>query len=1244
MKKIFKRKNIVIFAAVIFIIVAIIIGFNVVKLRGTVPISEEYVTIKNDTITMNISNAKSDAEHGPYFNVSDIILLNLTVNFDDSSDGIVKIKLPEGLSYRSFPVKKGSVTQSYETALDDDIDSIIEIVNKDGIVIEERKVGNVNNVVYGDLEYKIKKTEDIKVDAIRLKFAIEADQLKYYGNKEFKIEVEANGTKLDCNIDVLNNFYNFKAGKSALKYTTDVFASSSNETEYGNLPFIYFDKSSKTDGIRTPLYYKKAIYTFYLPKFVTFNTLIEKNKPNEEEKIVCGNNVCKKAGNNFATYNISTYDNATNKLEVIFNRYTPFVDGLSVYYKTNINETRPSDLTKPITIWETPKENEVLVADNIYLEFYDDKGKMTLYSTIPTDANKRLKNIINLYHKDSFVNMLTFENAKEDSSNSVDDHDETTYIVGPRFNLIKTPGAKENLVFEYTIDPKYKAVGVSFQREPGVGLKNIYYKTNKNNTWKLYGEKDKIYFVQKEKNNINLAFHKFHAGLSADEYFTAVKATVPSMSDTYGNFYRYDEATSVYGTLAKDATSAEIKLQVYDPKLSSVTIKDNYVKAGDGNYYFGIERTRKVKYSEDVKLNAYSHTTSFRSVETNNKIDSISAGKEFLINSKMKISYSATNDCDDCVVPQTTRLYIDNVEIYVRQPKGLTLQIDNLDLSLQTTFYDREKEDIYRVESTPLTKNDYTITSKENKHGDIIYKISLKNKKTRIGYGLGEESFYKLSETFIEGVFKFRIHDDCDYQELKINETISFGSSVSNFVSSQQNVDINDLNQDGNYNDYIFELDYGKTQNLLIIDKEALLTSTYITKDNEEYLPYYEANPETIITLYPKEEFEYNIKIKNNTKENINDYELYLPIPKKNTNYGERFQVDKFNWDINLVEQLEKMEKIEVLYSTDRIENKVVKPSEMNFTQNVSDLDKVTMIKIKLKKVLLVKEEFKFQVKMRVDEDVDSKDSLKLNIWNSVIGQNTSNLVGTFGGNKVAVRLFAPSLKGLVYLDLNKNKAYEEDIDIPGVSDIEIELYKYEDEEYKKVKNLNVDPITGKFKVDEVKELINNKYAIKLNSNKYQLNSDITTDGWIKDMTFVNGEGYYYEIGYISDEFAPSIKAEDAYLYVGDKIEFETYIKEAYDYKKEKIEFVFGEKGNTTYSSDIPNNNGIATKVGIYYATYEVTDKYGNKASTLIKIYVRERPVPPKTEDDVTKYIVIGMLSLIASIISFIILKLLRKK
>ena len=97
-------------------------------------------------------------------------------------------------------------------------------------------------------------------------------------------------------------------------------------------------------------------------------------------------------------------------------------------------------------------------------------------------------------------------------------------------------------------------------------------------------------------------------------------------------------------------------------------------------------------------------------------------------------------------------------------------------------------------------------------------------------------------------------------------------------------------------------------------------------------------------------------------------------------------------------------------------------------------------------------------------------------------------------------------------------------------------------------------------------------------------------------------------------------------------------------YNQNEIEFVFGEKGNTTYSSDIPNNNGIATKVGIYYATYEVTDKYGNKASTLIKIYVRERPVPPKTEDDVTKYIVIGMLSLIASIISFIILKLLRKK
>ena len=77
----------------------------------------------------------------------------------------------------------------------------------------------------------------------------------------------------------------------------------------------------------------------------------------------------------------------------------------------------------------------------------------------------------------------------------------------------------------------------------------------------------------------------------------------------------------------------------------------------------------------------------------------------------------------------------------------------------------------------------------------------------------------------------------------------------------------------------------------------------------------------------------------------------------------------------------------------------------------------------------------------------------------------------------------------------------------------------------------------------------------------------------------------------------------------------------------------------------------VPENAGTYYVSYEVVDSYGNKASALIKIYVRQKPViptttnkyiniiPPSTGDNIIINITIAIISIIVMLISIYVYK-----
>lgn len=589
-----------------------------------------------------------------------------------------------------------------------------------------------------------------------------------------------------------------------------------------------------------------------------------------------------------------------------------------------------------------------------------------------------------------------------------------------------------------------------------------------------------------------------------------------------------------------------------------------------------------------------------------------------------------------------------------------------------------------------------------------------------VGHYFSEQLLYKKLTIKVP----VKVNLDTKLISLKMTDVLTWGNN--NYVPKGYNIikDIYDFDGDDIYYD---ETD-SSTKNEMIIGtspvqisilpSKSVIATTYVEKNGIQSLPYDEENINTIVDIKKNDKFDYIIKIKNNTTTDVNNFVMYIPVPKKDNNFiGIENYI--FNWDMTLSSSIKSPSGFKVLYSTENNEE----ISKIKYYEKLpEDLNDITAIKIMLEDVIDKEEEITFNIPYMLKETRKNAQNYhnKINVWYPIYTMSTSALSGTFNGTSVGLRLLANEISGKVFYDNNANGVFDNGID-KSTSDINVSLYKLNnDDNYVFIDTMvKFDMKVKEFYIDEYDFSDDEVYALKFDIPKdYYITTG--TDNWIKGITtknsfnknigivtydldfdvnnyilakneetqlyiknikpvfFDNIKGselaYKWEIvneednnfiklesdnkpyayvkaleekdivkirvsifdkygNFKTKEFNiriksnkdPTLYIDDVTIDIGNKIEFEKYVKNALNYKEEKIELKWsGNDKNITYEHNIPNALGYASKAGAYYITYYLEDEYG-KTNKTIKLIVDDKfnIKNPSTKDTLSKILLL---------------------
>ncbi|MGL4953317.1 MAG: hypothetical protein ACRC5Q_05930, partial [Culicoidibacterales bacterium] len=198
----------------------------------------------------------------------------------------------------------------------------------------------------------------------------------------------------------------------------------------------------------------------------------------------------------------------------------------------------------------------------------------------------------------------------------------------------------------------------------------------------------------------------------------------------------------------------------------------------------------------------------------------------------------------------------------------------------------------------------------------------------------------------------------------------------------------------------------------------------------------------TISTIEPGVTGDYIVNITNNSVNELQKLDLYIPIPKTGVDYGLKYQLSPFNWDASI-------QAMPVLSGTEL---------EFNFSDSDGDpelasyeiateLEDVKIVKISLKSgsSLASGETREIKIPVAVDETKDTAIAgnkiEKTNIYNPYYKIETGNFAGGLKGSTVAMRLNILEIKGFVFKDTQTDGIYQDTVDEPIAGAI-VNLYE----------------------------------------------------------------------------------------------------------------------------------------------------------------------------------------------------------
>lgn len=1130
---------------------------NILKLKG------EIYNLKdnNGVLQFEMNDVKdsiNDDKTYIDFGFEDTKTIKVVADFNDTESDNKKIEfdIDEGLTYRSYPTL--SLTYNdIETKIteNDNLYTAIKEVEKPTVENQPYSSFDIKKSAYGKLVYYINSN----VSKIEISINIKLDQLKFYENKYKDAAIKVNAYKDNEKVGEIskNVFYDgngkltYSTSLSSIKGYTSKVLPSASKNYYG-LTYSIDNSAVYKFSNNTKLQYIPYFKSKTYKIYLPSETTFDVNDPN---CIV----------NSYTPDDIS-YDETLNLVTITYNSYKPILYGIGIKYKVNnVNEYK---------IYEAKEKSSV------YYELYDGTKKEDI-------VDKK-------FNVEIVDPSLVSSKLKIDAYDAYEDKDDETFVYGPIFRLRnEDPIDIEDTVLEYKIDSNYEAVKATFPKPLNSTIYDVYYKTNKNNNWIKY---------EKIDNNTQLfSISKNNVGLESDEYFTQVKATISNFESGYQSSVaapkRNDNAT-VYGNLKSGAKKALVEFYSYSKNEDYASCYENTDedKCKTWNHLTG-----KVIYTNDNIAAPVSGDTNF-------KIDkkTVSSGDSFTVSGILNaFTY----------YPYGTRLYIDNTKIYLRQPKGLTINLSSINLK-------NEKNEPIDIQSKNIEK-------KTNSNGDTIYVINT-------NYKVGGYFTNNLDIKSLNLEVKYKVNNDCDISSISINELLSWGSD--NYKESPINTitDKFDMNLNGKTEDKIYNT---SNQSISILKTKSVIISTSIIKNNEISLPYDPENKDTILNLYSKDEFNYHVSIKNNTDGQINDYVLYLPIPKTGYDFGPKFQSKPFTWDMKLVKKPTLPSGYKILYAINNTRSNTVSYSDLTYVSNIDedDLKNVVMIKIISTKKLVEGDSEELNIVLSSSESrISSIKKLgSLNIWNPISILNTTSISGEFKGNMVATKLLFPELSGRIFLDNNLNGIYDEDIDKIVLAS-KIELYKLKDDNLYELISLDgdilIDNKTGQYYINDSKYLNEGIYALKFTlPDEYNIleNNVIDKSGWIKNIK-VNGMPinnlnvpllkYDLDFNIIKEE----IVAKDESILVSINNISPNY----FDIIKDDAK-AYSWKVNENYTDyvEIEDNNDSKTVLKglkeINKALIDVTisDKYGKKLTKNFYVTVKEDTKPVIEAEDMSLFV-----------------------
>lgn len=1231
-----KNKKTLIISTIILVVLftfVFISKSDILKLKGTVNYTNSY---SNNNIKIQEPNDNNFNGNVLNYFVNDIKLINVEVQIpEDSILEKVEIDLKEGMTYISYPVKPvdNKVDNNFEKLISqsDTLYNMVKSTDNSNVKKETRKdlalQIDVDKSAFGKIIYNVEG----KADKIEIPINVGVDFFRYYHIPEGRtiedfLSVKATYKKEDSTkyskvssidadlysfVNGEDKFYRIHPKSSTNSYSTEELPSTQEQESIGYTKVN--SVHSRRIGVDAEIshfipYYKKAELTIYYPKYTTFVDLVDSShksytnsNPGEDNSLLLRHDIYTNDYCSIVTeevynslkdndvpycyivdYNNNSVKGQENYIKVHISKYTNTISHY-VAVKYRVNENVPELTTEKPFEWTSTKK---------------DVMKLINYDNTESIYNSSQSNYLKIIHPNNYVNRIQARKNDKYFYNKED-----MIVFSPSFEIWNTTvGEKTNQILEFEIPARFEAFKVTIPKSKMARFLNIEYKACNKKTNVCDSSWKKLPETYYEKSQASSIFYLKNSYIDDDYesvYFTNVRAKVDFYPEGYkssasSNLF-YSNAV-VYGIFKKNVDMETIKLKLCNGNNSDYE--------NDCNLYEASVISNVGKSNENKRNAVYSTHVSFYNSE-NKKMTAVTGGEKFILKGTLSAH----------LYPYYEVLNIYNAVIYLRQPKGYTIEIDDLILKYGN-------ENIIPYIRKIQRENDVIYVIETNKHlGENLNKYDALNNHNR---SISINVAYSVNEDF-----------DANPNVLNVSDLVTISGNP--FPNSSEKIDYIATED-------IFNLDNDESTNKIAMfgtdrigvqPKDGFIVSSSIIKDGEEYLKYNENNDTTFVDVFVSEEqnyqenFIHKIKILNNTKEEIKENTaIYIPIAKDGYKY---YYTDNINtktyiqdnpngvmWDAILNSVEADNEFFDIFVAELPSDNKDINVTTLNYNKiNDSNTSKAGMVKLVIKNGKKI--ESKESVTVNIHQIVKGNQSkhLKENVYNPVLYYNSSTGTGMIDGNKVGLKLYNPVITLDLYHDKNGNNRKDNNEDFIYDENITVDLldsnYRVIDDAIKRSNNYTYYVDNRKLKPQE--------YSIRINLNDSSNKFLSTADKYIikSGIKMNNQNGIYsmmqglinYNLGFTVpnklDLYASetkTIKIEDISPEFYDKISDGNLFTLDYDSSLINVVLDGDELRITSTNKEIEYDISDELKI-------TMNDKYGNSLtkSIIVEVSLRNPPI-----------------------------------